>query len=398
MNVLILTIYPIDRPRHGGQLRVRHIADGYRAAGFEVEVCGVLSSSTYHGTQGYVPCPSETSLARFHDRPDLMVDFAIGMLYATDDEAFAQLARQIRLIPDVIQVEQPWLWGFATRYAATLGPRKPRLVYSSHNVEHHVKQSIFQAQGSSVEARKAADLVLQMEATATREADATICVSENDARWASQFSHRPIRVAGNGVAEWQTSLAGQRQAQAITQHFSYALFCSSAHVPNMEGFFEMFGGGFGSLSAGQRLVLVGGASECFRRSPRFQHSARLPERSLIAGVVEPECLVALLDAAHCIVLPVTQGSGTNLKAAEALWAGKHIVATTMAMRGFEEFMDAPGVEIADTPGEFKKALRRAMALPPLCLPDAERDRRRSVLWGHCLSQLPALLKSLPIQP
>jgi hypothetical protein len=32
-------------------------------------------------------------------------------------------------------------------------------------------------------------------------------------------------------------------------------------------------------------------------------------------------LEGLLDGAQCIVLPLTQGGGTNLKTAEALWSG-----------------------------------------------------------------------------
>lgn len=394
MNVLMLTIYPLDQPRHGGQLRARNILETYRSAGFQIKVAGVLSGPVYSRTEGFVACPPMLRLALIHRRPDLMVDYAIGVLFATDDDAFRQLAGQIDFRPDVIHVEQPWLWGFAARYAATLGPHRPRIVYSSHNVEHEVKHAIFNANKGRTAAQEAAELVSQMEIAAIRQADAIICVSASDACWTAGFSSNPIRVAGNGVAPWHSSPKGVRQAQEITEHFPYAVFCSSAHIPNMEGFFEMFGGGFGSLSPDQRLVLVGSAGEAVGRSPRFHQSARLPERTLIAGVVDTECLAALLDAAHCIVLPVTQGSGTNLKAAEALWSGKHIVSTTKAMRGFEDFICSPGIEIADTPAAFKQALRRAMARPALILSDEERVRRREVLWSECLAQLPELLRSI----
>lgn len=395
MNILILAIYPLDQPRHGGQLRARHIADTYRAAGFEVEVAGVLSGDAYPRTPGFVACPPESQLATMHPNSALMVDYAIGAIFAADDASFAQLAAQILSRPDVIQVEHPWLWVFAVRYAASLGAHRPRLVYSSHNVEHDIKRLIFAAHGDR-SAAHAVEVVRNMEITAVRGADAVICVSESDASWASAYATCPVLVASNGVAPWQSSPAGRQQALAITSQFAFALFCCSAHIPNMEGFFELFGGGFGSLGPHQRLVVVGSAGECILRAPRFQQSARLPERTLIAGVVEPECLAALLDSAHCIVLPVTQGSGTNLKTAEALWAGKHIVATTVAMRGFEDFIGTPGVVIADTPTAFKQALRRAMARPPLDLPDTERARRRRVLWSACLSPLPELLRSVCI--
>ena len=106
------------------------------------------------------------------------------------------------------------------------------------------------------------------------------------------------------------------------------------------------------------------------------------------------CLEGLLDGAKTIVLPLTQGGGTNLKTAEALWSGKYVVATTVAMRGFESFIDANGVFVANDAPAFKQALRTAMSLPPLALSKEEIDSRRSVLWGTCLNSLDQMMKSI----
>lgn len=114
----------------------------------------------------------------------------------------------------------------------------------------------------------------------------------------------------------------------------------------------------------------------------------------MAGVVSQPCLEGLLNGANCIVLPLTQGGGTNLKTAEALWAGKHIVATTVAMRGFERFIGARGVHLADDSATFKRALRVAMESEPLRLSEQEIDERRSVLWENCLDSLTVLIDNL----
>ena len=104
-----------------------------------------------------------------------------------------------------------------------------------------------------------------------------------------------------------------------------------------------------------------------------------------------QCLQGLLEIAHTVGLPITHGGGTNLKTAEALWAGKHVVATTTAFRGFESFRTSPGVLVADEPSKFLAALRTTMAQAPNNLPRAEREKRKSVLWTETLKPLISLV-------
>jgi hypothetical protein len=92
--------------------------------------------------------------------------------------------------------------------------------------------------------------------------------------------------------------------------------------------------------------------------------------------------------------PLTQGGGTNLKTAEALWSGKHIVATSIAMRGFENFIGQSGVHIADEPVVFKSKLREVMEMEPLILAEHEVDARRKVLWDFCLAPLLTLMDKI----
>ena len=103
-------------------------------------------------------------------------------------------------------------------------------------------------------------------------------------------------------------------------------------------------------------------------------------------------LSGLLATAHVLILPITRGGGTNLKTAEALWSGRHVVGTTIAMRGFEDFCSTRGLVIADDPSAFQKAIREAMSSPALQLEAAERQQRSRVLWASTLKDLTSALR------
>lgn len=393
MNILILCTYPITTPFHGGQLRVRNIVDTYRAAGHQVEVVGVLGSEQYHSELGFLPFPGQHNLSAIIQNPFLMEDYALGHLLTRDDAVYRRFTTLIRTKPDVIQVEQPWLFNAAQRFLSESAP-SAKIIYSAHNVEWRLKNEILSSYFDFKTSSANADLVRAIEIEAIKNSNAVVCVSTADSDWVRQYTTAPVLVAPNGVKAWQTSEIGKKEAAIIVQNHPYALYCASAHPPNMQGFFEMLGGGFGSLKPDEKLIVAGGASWAIARDHRIHQSANLAARFVIGGIVSQACLEALLDDAHCILLPLTQGGGTNLKTAEALWSSKHIVATTVAMRGFERFIDSPGVHIADDPSAFKRALRSAMALPPVHVTDDELNKRRSVLWDQCLTPFTMLVESL----
>ncbi len=393
MNILVLCTYPIKHPRHGGQLRVRNIVDAYQRAGHKVEVRGVLGSIEYEDEEGFLPLPGKREMATILANTSLMEDYAIGRLFANSNHYFNKLARTINTTPDAIHIEQPWLFPFAQRFSATQH-QKPRLLYGSQNVEWHLKQAIVNSNAGAETAHKYAELVRELELEAIANADAIACVSEKDAEWIRSLTDKPVVLAPNGVKPWHTTEGGRKEAESIIQRRRFALYCASAHPPNITGFFDMFSGGFGSLKPDERLVVAGGAGWSIADDDRVNQSAKLREKLVLAGIVSQPCLEGLLDASHAIVLPITQGGGTNLKTAEALWAGKHIIATSVAMRGFEHFIGSSGVYLADDPRHFKQFLRASMESEPLNLSAEEREKRREVLWEKCLNPLIAQLKEL----
>ena len=353
MHVLTLCTYPIKNPKHGGQLRVRSIVDAYRAAGNSVEIVGVLGSEQYETENGFLAFPGLAALSRIVPNPFLMEDYAIGELCASDESFYQRLVNLIHQAPDAIHIEQPWLYSFAMRYRNEFAT-KAKVIYGSQNVEYRLKREILASNVDVETARQWVDLVKQAELNAIYGADALVCVSEGDLNWVGGHTSRPVILAPNGVKSWQSTPEGRREAARHSQESTFALYCASAHPPNITGFFDLFGGGFGSLKPDEKLVIAGGAGLAIARDERIHHSSKLAEKVVVAGYVSQPCLEGLLDGAHCIVLPLTQGGGTNLKTAEALWSGKYIVATTVAMRGFERFIGASGILVADEPSAFKR--------------------------------------------
>lgn len=390
MKILVLCTYPIKKPLHGGQLRVINIVDVYVNTGHEVEVAGVLGSDSYPAERGFESYPAAKHLAKLMPHP-FMSDWAIGELYASNDVYFNALVTKISFTPDLIHVEQPWLFAFALRYKSIYASTS-KLIYGSQNIEHQLKQAILSNFLAQNMVEKYSKLVELTELNAITSADGVICVSDNDLEWTRQFTTKPTQLASNGVSPWLADNTALNEARKISDINRFAFFCASAHPPNLEGFFDIFSQGFGSLTPDQSLVVAGGVSYSISSDYRLKKSAKLFERTVFAGYVSQSCLNGLLDTAHCIVLPLTQGGGTNLKTAEALWSGQYVIATSIAMRGFEKYIKSPGVFIADTPAAFKRKLREVMNLPKLQLSRIEMDKRRAVLWESTLGSLPDFIQ------
>jgi len=358
-----------------------------------VEVVGVLGSESYEPERGFLPYPGVRELSKYIRNPFLMEDYAIGRCLVEDDQAYRNLSASIKTKPDIVHVEQPWLFGFAHKYVKANAP-SAKIIYGSQNIESELKYQILSSYFDSATAARHASVVKHIELEAIKLADAIVCVSQNDAHWICANTTKSAVLAPNGVKPWHATPAGLEDAQTITHGYRYALYCASAHPPNVTGFFDLFSGGFGSLKPEEKLVIAGGAGPSIAGDLRVHQSAKLAEKIIVAGMVSQPCLEGLLTTAHCMVLPLTQGGGTNLKTAEALWSGKHVVATSIAMRGFEKFMGSSGVQVADCPAAFKRALRLAMNSAPHRLSAEEILARRSVLWENCLSPLNALINDL----
>jgi glycosyltransferase involved in cell wall biosynthesis len=107
-----------------------------------------------------------------------------------------------------------------------------------------------------------------------------------------------------------------------------------------------------------------------------------------------EGLHQLKSNAHAVLLPITYGGGSNLKTAEALAAGKWVVATSTSLRGYEEFREEPGVLIADDRQSFRKAVMQVYRRAPLELSKEAIAKRESVHWDRRFDRFHCMLREL----
>lgn len=387
MKIVCLSTYPVESPRHGGQHRLYNMIEMLRQAGHDVYSAGVCGSPVYPASPYFAKFPGIELMERYSSQIDLMEDVVIGDIFEKSDKHFKILARLIPKNPDVIICEQPWLFGFAHRFKAIHKRRSIRLVYGSQNIESRLKFEMVRYHFGEKVALDCRDKVAAREVRAITESDQTVCVSAKDAEWAASYADKPVIIAPNGVVDRIAGMEDIARANSITEGRKFALYCASAHPPNMDGFFDMFGYGVGCFPPDTRMVVAGGAGHHILHDPKYAQAGGMHKVYVNAGEVSESVLRGLLATAHQIVLPITHGGGTNLKAAEAIWAGCHVVSTATAMRGFEQFISAEGITVADNPASFCAAIRDAFMRPRLRLSHTEREERQVVLWKSVLADL-----------
>jgi glycosyltransferase involved in cell wall biosynthesis len=176
----------------------------------------------------------------------------------------------------------------------------------------------------------------------------------------------------------------------------YAIFCASAHPPNIHGFFKYLAGRNASLAGERSLVIVGSSGDAIRSDKRYEHDIYFKSRVVFTGVIESDLVSILVRCAHVNLLPIDDGEGSNLKAAEALASGAYIVATSKALRGFEFAKDLPHVFIADDPLEFKQSVRACLSLSPCRIDQETRiEIMRRISWESCFTSLGKMLSMSP---
>ncbi len=394
MKILVLCTFPVDNPIHGGQHRVYNVVKVFEQAGHDVQLAGVLGSLDYLQSSGFVSYPDMKDMQELIANPFLMDDWAISELFSSNDNYYLSLVKKITLPIDLIYLEGPWLFKFAERMVAERGLNIP-IIYSQANFESVLKYDILRKYYDEEVSIDGGKRVLETEVHALNHATWVMALSAADKLWAAERTNRPITLATTGVAERLSDATGRAAAAQLVGSHKYVLFCGSAHPPNVFGFYEYFSSGLGFLSPDERMVVVGDAGSAIQQSEHFSKVPGLDRAFINAGRVPENTLQAIIENAHVIILPITQGGGgANLKTAEAIVSNKYVVATTTAMRGFEEFSNISGLYIKNDPTDFRNAIRICMDSPSNVIKEEEMAFRRKLLWESTLAPLADLVVQL----
>ncbi|MFP5502337.1 MAG: glycosyltransferase [Candidatus Sericytochromatia bacterium] len=396
--VLLLSTFPYRQPRHGGQIRLANLAAVFEAAGFAVRGVALYEPESYQKAElgpHDLDFPPDSPYRLFEGRPQIFLnDMMAGRYAAADDGGYGRLLRQLPERVDVVFAEQPWLWPAARRLKETPQCREALLVFGSENIEEPLKRSIFASYAHANE--PALQAIAALERQACAEADLTLAVTAADLAVLEGFGAKKAMLAPNGIAPWTASEAKLAEWRGKLPRAPWLLYVASAHPPNFTGFMDVVGDSLACIPPNSRLVVAGSVGpHLAERLMSSRWHAINGTRLQVLGGLPDEDLAAVKTLAHAFLLPIQDGGGSNIKTAEALYSGAHVIGTPVSFRGYEAFTEAPRVHLAPSPEAFQAHIRRVLrAERPAPLSEAAEAARLSVRWDHCLSALPTTIEEL----
>lgn len=393
-TALVLSTYPIKNPRHGGQLRSAALMKEYKRAYSKVIRTAVFNSSVYSKNEfgrNDIPSPPELT-QQIISQPELEAWF-LGESPISNSEVRIRLESLLsKHHPDVIIYEQPFLFMGVDVLLAELKLKIP-VIYSSHNVEAQLMQEIFSSMGTLDKFSRQIVKLSEVEEALTGLALGVIAVSPQDASVFESLGSKNVIVQGNGANSIRRSWLKRLRVRRVMKSLGvnrYALYVGSSHRPNIDGFIDMLGTRLGYLPSDSMIFLAGDISqglhpEIRRVDPAWGDLAW--GRIFSWNRVSERTLSALISEATCIVLPLTSGGGSNLKTAEALLAGKQIIATSTALRSFEQFAPSSPTFISDDPKIFQELLVKCMTGTTVGTEVSEKLIQPRVTWEEQMGLL-----------
>lgn len=357
MRVLQVTTYSLDTPRHGGQIRCTKVKERIESDGHVVDTVCVIQPHENSKKNKFVKVFGD-GLPRLSGLGPNFPDVALDRIFDLEQWA-TSLAKSISNdLYDVVLVEQPWMFRPVYKHFTKSGKR-PAFVYSGHNNEVELKTSIALTLGIStrLNVEFVAKEAKRIETFAIKHSDLVIAVTAVDADYYSSLGAKRILLAQNAVERMPARTPKTPSAEIL----KYFLFVGSAHIPNLKGFQEMLGSSLAFLPPDFKVVCAGSVCDLIHAwMQKEELGGAYQSRIHLAGQVSDEELKELIERCRAILLPITSGSGSNLKTAEAIASGKPVVATGIAMRGFEPWIYEPGIHVADSHVEFVAQISRLL--------------------------------------
>jgi glycosyltransferase involved in cell wall biosynthesis len=402
-TILILSTYPAENPRNGGQVRLSSIIKAYERGGWRVLPVGVLRSEAYPDQSSlqaiFFP---ETSPFRLFkgQRVPFIDDLLSGSFAISDPAAWTRLLSILPRSLDAIHVEQPWLWPVAEGLRERREYSSTVLVYGSQNLEEELKRKILEPYDIPARDHILAE-VAALEKRATTTADLVLAVTSSEQSVLESWGAKKIVLAQNGISPWKADSDAVVGWQSKLPAAPWLLYVASAHPPNFSAFAKLIGESLGCFPPDSALVVAGRVSRHIRNElDRSRWRDLNLSRLKLLNSLSDRDLAAVKTLAHGFFLPVQFGAGSNIKTAEALFSGKYVVGTSVAFRGFEGFRSLPEVRVADDPKSIHRAIREVLSLPAIEQGRlTEEDPLRRVLtWDHVLKDVPTAVDALIAKP
>ncbi len=391
-RILIFSTYTIKNPQHGGQKRVAAIVKQYRQAGHIVEHVAIQIDQSYPDHyKGDITVSFKKYQA--HRFIALVGDLLLSDVLQEDKEALAKFSKTVNSFrPDVVEVEQPFLYKTIREALNTLG-WQGAMVNNTQNIEAHLKQQILENTfgATNDETAEIVSRIADIESFAASNADWSIACTEEDAKVLKKMGARETVLAPNGIDPTEID---EKVLDKLKDRFNgqkIILYVGSAHPPNLTGFVELIGGRLGFLGQTTKLVVVGGVADLiygYTQTTLPNYIRELyDDWVVLLGRIDEKTLSALLKLSDQIILPILEGGGSNLKTAEAILADKKVVATTKSFHSYERYLKLPNITIADDSDTFIRAMYKNINTAKISRTTEEKALAGTVLWENALKSM-----------
>ncbi len=359
-NILFLSAYSPWPKITGGQLRSGYLAEAAsRIARVRfLTLHGNISPQPPRGIEEITLRPDTTASLwplRNADRP---------LAPAIPEYLMRRINRHVaEFKPDLIILEQTIIGGALE----SLEPGTARLILSSHNFDSDLLQGELEkrADGSLTKLGRARlDRALAQEIGIAKACDLVLSCSENDRqRYLAEGGVDSVVVPNplSNAAAFDIEIDTERYANPDV------LFVGSMrYAPNVAAATKLIRAlRKPVVDRGGKIILAG------------RYASRLDVEGIhkngVSLISDPPDILPVLASCGMTAMPINEGSGTRLKAIEALAAGLVVIATQKAVEGLEL---TPGVHYlrAESDDEFRGQYAAMHANPEECVAIASKGR------------------------
>lgn len=392
MRILTIATYPVKNPQHGGQKRVAAILEQYQHAGHATQHIAIHLPGVYASTSMDIEVSNKTYTG--HPLAALIGDLLLADVLQKDGHAFQKFSRLVaEFQPDLVQVEQTFLYKTVREALNSMG-LSVAMINSTHNIESALKRQILEPIGiPAQEIDKVVSDIHELEEFAAQDAAWTVACTQQDAKTLKKLGAKEIIIAPNGINK---EVVNKQEVDRLKKRFAdmgvrnIILYVGSAHPPNLTGYATLVGGRLGFFDDDTKLVVVGGVADLIyeyaQALPNYMKTLYFKHVELM-GRVEEKTLTALLDLADQIILPILEGSGSNLKTAEAILADKQVVATTKALHSYDDYLSLPNLVVADNSDNFIRGMDLFLHEKKKPRSAEEKLLASGVLWQNTLKDM-----------
>ena len=331
-KIVIVSTFPIDPPRHGGQSRIfnlyRHLADAFDSVVISVAYPHQESADTL-----IAPGVREIRIAvsKAHHVAEKEIEARVGV--PVTDVAMQDL---YPLTPEIAQTIERESTGAVAAIAshpylftALRDHARCPIWYEAHNFEYALKQGAFK---KSEVGRMYSERVHALEAECCARSEVILLGSSEDGKaLIDAYGVDPAKFIAvpNGTDCRLLRYTGTEDRLRLKDRIGLgstpiALFVGSGHWPNIEAVQQIFD--FANQLPDVAFAVVG--SVCYAFDPDMK-----PQNVAFFGEVDEVTRDLMLECANIALNPMQHGSGTNLKMLDYFAAGIPVISTEVGARG-----------------------------------------------------------------